>query len=107
MATKKRAVKPKAPPPPPAQPNIATMTTTEQREEWNRSSDMAKQLKKMSTDAKLRVMIGAGVGSEFFTCYMCGGLKPRSQFFTSTDLRVRSGVSRICRACYEELCQDV
>lgn len=107
MATKKRAVKPKAPPPPPAQPNIATMTTTEQREEWNRSSDMAKQLTKMSTDAKLRVMIGAGVGSEFFTCYMCGGLKPRSQFFTSTDLRVRSGVSRICRACYEELCQDV
>ena len=45
-----------------------TMTPTEQREEWNRSKDMIVQLNKMSRDTKLKVFIGAGVGTEFFTC---------------------------------------
>ena len=82
-----------------------TMTPTEQREEWNRSKDMIIQLNKMSRDTKLKVFIGAGVGTEFFTCYMCGGVKPKSMFYTSTDYNVRTGVTRICKACFEELAQ--
>lgn len=82
-----------------------TMTPTEQREEWNRSKDMIVQLNKMSRDTKIKVFIGAGVGTEFFTCYMCGGVKPKSMFYTSTDYNVRTGVTRICKACFEELAQ--
>ena len=82
-----------------------TMTPTEQREEWNRSKDMIVQLNKMGRDTKIKVFIGAGVGTEFFTCYMCGGVKPKSMFYTSTDYNVRTGVTRICKACFEELAQ--
>lgn len=80
-----------------------SLTVTEQRAEWNKAADMIKQLQKFTPDTRLKVLIGAGVGSEYFTCYMCGGLKTKAGFYNSTDFNVRTGITRICRKCYETL----
>lgn len=81
------------------------MTPALEREEWNRASDMIVQLNKMGKASKLRVFEGAGVGTEVFTCYLCGKPKYRDKFYVSTDVNARPGVSRICRDCFCELAQ--
>jgi len=39
------------------------------------------------------------VGTEKFTCYLCGGLKKRDDFYKSSDRRSTTGVTRICKEC--------
>jgi hypothetical protein len=31
------------------------------------------------------VLVQLGVGTEYFTCYLCGGVKKKEDFYTSTD----------------------
>jgi hypothetical protein len=44
-----------------------------------------------------------GMGSEYFTCYMCGHVRRRNEFYISTDSAIRSGVSRICKECCDDI----
>lgn len=37
------------------------------------------------------------VGMETFTCYLCGGLKKRDEFYISSDKKCLTGVTRICK----------
>lgn len=46
------------------------------------------------------------VGVEKFTCYLCGELKSRDDFYRSTDTRCVSGVTRICKECASKIAHD-
>ena len=36
-------------------------------------------------------------------CYLCDTLKDRSHFYTVTDPRCKSGLSRICKECAKDI----
>lgn len=44
-----------------------------------------------------------GVGTEIFTCYLCGEVKSKEDFYTSSDLLSKTGVTRICKECAKNL----
>lgn len=44
-----------------------------------------------------------GMGTEFFTCYLCGEVKMREDFYTSSDLRSIPKVQRICKECARKI----
>lgn len=48
---------------------------------------------------RLDVIEQLGVGSDYFTCYICGEVKLRDDFYVSSDPRSRARVTRICKAC--------
>lgn len=43
------------------------------------------------------------VGVETFTCYLCGKLKKHEEFYSSTDKRCKTGITRICKACAKKI----
>ena len=61
---------------------------------------------KAAIDSAVRVAVDKAqrdVGVETFTCYMCGKLKKRDEFYSSTDIKCPTGVTRICRACARKI----
>ena len=43
------------------------------------------------------------VGVETFTCYLCGRLKTRNEFYKSTDKRSATGITRVCKTCAKKI----
>lgn len=52
---------------------------------------------------KQTIMKETGVGSEIFTCYLCGEVLNKSDFFVSSDTRSCTNISRVCKKCAAEL----
>lgn len=52
---------------------------------------------------RIDVLQQLGMGTEFFTCYLCGEVKTKEEFYSSSDLRSRSGVQRICKECARKI----
>ena len=44
-----------------------------------------------------------GIGTEKFTCSMCGTLLSRDRFYTNTDPIIKTGVSSICKECARDI----
>lgn len=75
----------------------STITLTKKRE-------LIKSLSELSDydlgDILARIGVGNSVKeARFYTCYMCGAVKPVSEFYKSTDPKCMSGVTRICKEC--------
>lgn len=47
------------------------------------------------------------IGTNKFTCYLCGGLKARARFYTSTDLACKTGITRICKDCCDNIVYQI
>lgn len=48
--------------------------------------------------------VGGDVNSgKYYTCYLCGNLKDRRDFYSCSDVRCKSKVSRICKECCERI----
>lgn len=61
---------------------------------------------------KLMIFEALGVGggttkSKYYTCYMCGKLKQKKHFYSCTDVRCKSKISRICKECAESIVYNV
>lgn len=52
---------------------------------------------------RLDVLEQLGVGTEFFTCYLCGEIKQKEDFYVSSDSRSQTGITRICKACAKRI----
>lgn len=50
---------------------------------------------------------GTTIDSKYYTCYMCGRLKNKTMFYRSTDSKIKTGVSRICKSCCENIVYNV
>lgn len=50
---------------------------------------------------------GTDKNSKYYTCYMCGKLKNKSMFYRSTDSRIKSNISRICKSCCENIVYNI
>lgn len=48
-----------------------------------------------------------GCGTEYFTCYLCGEIKPKSEFYSSSDFRSVPQVSRVCKSCLREIATPI
>lgn len=42
-------------------------------------------------------------GTEYFSCYMCGNVYKKSEFYKCSDPRCLTGISRICKNCAEKI----
>lgn len=47
------------------------------------------------------------IGKDKFTCYLCGKLKQRNRFYSSTDFNCKTGVTRICKECSERIVYQI
>lgn len=46
-------------------------------------------------------------GGSFYSCYMCNEIKPKTDFYSSTDPKIKSGITRICKKCAENIVYSV
>ena len=61
---------------------------------------------KAALDSAVRIAVEKAqrdVGVETFTCYLCGKLKKRGDFYTSSDSKSNTGVTRVCRECAKKI----
>ena len=61
---------------------------------------------KAALDSAVRIAVEKAqrdVGVETFTCYLCGKLKKRSDFYTSSDSKSNTGVTRVCIECAKKI----
>lgn len=56
---------------------------------------------------RLDVLEQLGVGTEFFTCYLCGEIKQKEDFYVSSDSLSQTGITRICKACAKRIATPV
>jgi len=66
--------------------------------------DMMSQMPDTDT---LDTMYKAGLGSHYLTCQMCGKPKTDEEFYPSTDIRMRTSHSVICKECAEGLAYGI
>lgn len=59
--------------------------------------------RKATDKEKKMVLAGLGVGKDYFTCYLCGGVKARDEFYISTDPNAKTRVCRVCKECAEKI----
>lgn len=71
------------------------------------AEDMRKQIKsdfdKLKKFEQLKLLEEIGVGSDFFTCSLCGKVHKREDFYVSTDPRVSCGRALIDTDCVTEI----
>lgn len=67
----------------------------------------AYQISRCSEKDALDILTRAGVGTKYYTCYMCGKIKPRTEFYQSTDLRIKTHVTRICKECASDIAHGI
>ena len=79
--------------------------TIKEREAMN--DRLVKEIDSIPNKFKLDLMRRIGLGIEYFTCYMCGEVKQRSDFYVSTDPACKAGVTRICKACCYDLAHPI
>lgn len=60
-------------------------------------------LSQMNDDDTADLLYRAGVGSRYFTCQMCGKVRPQSEFYKTTSIRMRTGYTSICKECAQEI----
>lgn len=87
--------------------DIRINKTTKTKDVGLKMEELKNGLRELSTINLLRVLKEVGVGSEYFTCYMCGDVKKREDFYTSTDPLVKTGVTRICKSCCANLAMPI
>ena len=61
---------------------------------------------KATLDSAVRIAVEKAqrdVGVETFTCYLCGKLKKRGDFYTSSDSKSNTGVTRVCIDCAKKI----
>lgn len=61
---------------------------------------------KAAMDSAVRIAVEKAqrdVGVETFTCYLCGKLKKRGDFYTSSDSKSNTGVTRVCIDCAKKI----
>lgn len=75
--------------------------TIKEREAIN--DRLVKEILAIPEKFKLDLMRRIGLGTNYFTCYMCGEVKARTDFYTSSDPACKPGVTRICKTCCSEL----
>lgn len=61
----------------------------------------------LNTKDKINIFERCGVGAEYLTCYMCGHVKPASEFYAGGDINCSTGRTRICRECAEKIAHNV
>lgn len=81
----------------PPEPNIRAM----------KHDEIIGNIAKMKPKEKLELLEEIGVGSDFFTCYICGKPRKSSEFYTCSDPNCKSGKSRICKYCAEDFAYSV
>lgn len=47
------------------------------------------------------------VGEDYFTCYLCGEVKARDEFYVSSDPNAKTRVTRICKECAEKIAYPI
>lgn len=67
------------------------------------SAKVIELFKQLQVSDAIDTLEKCGMGTEFFTCYMCGRVRRRNEFYVSTDTNVKSGVCRICKDCVDNL----
>lgn len=82
-----------------------TSMTIKEREAMN--DRLVKEIESIPNKFKLDLFRRTGLGNEYFTCYMCGEVKQRTDFYVSTDPACKSGVTRICKSCCYELAHPI
>lgn len=60
-----------------------------------------------SAKDKMAILEGIGIGTEYFTCNLCGGVKRKKDFYASSDPNALTGITRICKSCAEKLVYSV
>lgn len=68
-----------------------------------RINEIVNDIKDLNDVDTIDVMERAGVGKEYFTCYMCGRLKKAEDFYRSTDPVIQTGITRICKDCASDI----
>lgn len=58
---------------------------------------------KLDNPSKIRVFKEIGIGKEYFTCYRCGEVKRKVDFYASTEADCQPGISRICKKCASDI----
>lgn len=86
------------------QPRKSAMTIKE-REALN--DKLVKEITPIPDKFKLDLLKRIGLGTDYFTCYMCGEVKARSDFYMSSDPACKPGVTRICKTCCGELAMPI
>lgn len=60
----------------------------------------------LSEDDVVDVLTQVGVGKKYYTCYMCGKVKKKDEFYITTDTRVHSKITPICRECASKIVRN-
>lgn len=82
-----------------------SVLTIKEREELN--NKLAKEISNIPDKFKLDLFKRVGLGTDYFTCYMCGEVKTRGDFYMSMDAACKPGVTRICKSCCEDLAMPI
>ena len=48
-----------------------------------------------------------GIGTTSFTCYLCGKIRPKKEFYSNTDPNCKTGVSPVCKSCVEKIVYQI
>lgn len=67
-------------------------------------SKALEQAIEQGVEARLEEM---GIGTNSFTCYLCGKLHPKKNFYRSTDPNCKSTVTPICKSCVEQIVYQI
>lgn len=68
-----------------------------------KSTVKAESAARAKAKPKVKPMAAKESTETLFSCYLCGTAKPRTDFYMSTDPRAKTGVTRICKKCAEEI----
>ena len=64
-----------------------------------RKKQLVSELNSIAERELLDILTQVGVGEQYFTCYLCGNIKTKNDFYISTDPMAQTGIVRICREC--------
>lgn len=60
-------------------------------------------IEKLDNQSKIRVFKSMGIGTDYFTCYRCGEVKRKADFYSTTEADCIPGVARICKKCASDI----
>lgn len=58
---------------------------------------------KLEIKDQLQLFEKMGVGTEYFTCQRCGKIKKKKDFYVSTVMNWKSGITNICKTCAADI----
>ena len=70
--------------------------------------EVREKLKILPDTDRVKLFQEMGVGGDintgkYYTCYLCGNLYDRKQFYSCSDVRCKTNISRICKECSERI----